>query len=300
MPDNAGMLILGALGLLWFVGRNGAANGAATGQDYDSVTRDELDTMTARQIEEIFGGSSGGRSALDALLDADVQSSGMSSGGSAAVNQPLTVGGAASEFFTSGTPVATAMAVATDTGVPQVAAGAAPPEKELVGTLSALFVAQGPTISEISGNAIRQVGLLSPTEKVLSTSNSPSVAFVDITTAGGGAPVLLEEDTLIEVLPPAPGQPEVFTIAGADNTTVVTTGINRWTESYFTTPGVLLEAVNQGYFDPPVPYVPPDDIFVPERESPDVFPSGVPVVTLGQDELATMTQRQIETFYGMN
>jgi hypothetical protein len=77
-----------------------------------------------------------------------------------------------------------------------------------------------------------------------------------ITTDGGGPAVLLEEDTPIEVLPPAPGAPKVVTILGNDETTVVTTGINLWTESYFSTPGTLVEAVNQGYFEPPPAYQP--------------------------------------------
>jgi len=130
-----------------------------------------------------------------------------------------------------------------------------PPAKEITGTLNALFAAQGPTISEISGNAVRQVGLLARNEDILNTANSPSVAIVNITTPSGSAPVMLEEDEPIEVLP-ARERDEVITIQGNDETTVVTTGINLWTESYFTTPGTLVEAVNQGYFDPTPAYVP--------------------------------------------
>ena len=303
MPDT-GMLMLGALGLLWLArGQNGIGNGeggmlTAIAQEFGSVTAAELETMTPRQIEEIFGGTAEGKTALAQLLEADVESSGMSSGGSATVNKPLIVSEAAGEFFTNGAPTSTAIAVDTTTGVPEVAAKVAPTEKEIVGTLSALFVAQGPTVSEISGNAIRQVGLLSPVESVLMTSNSPSVAFVDITTGGGGAPVLLEEDTLIEVLPPAPGKPRVFTITGNDESTVVTTGINRWEESYFTTPGVLLEAVNQGYFDIQTPGEPIVVAQEPIREP--IQPTFVSPrdfrANLG-DLALTMTERQIESLY---
>jgi len=193
---------------------------------------------------------------LGSLLNADISSSGQYSGGSAQVLTPPVIGPQATAEVLSGNTVFTAMAVAADTGIPDAAANLKPAETEIVGTLSALFAAQGPTISEISGNAVRQVGLLATTESILNTANSPSVAIVDITTAGGGPAVLLEEDTPIEVLPPTPGVPKVITITGNDETTVVTTGINLWTESYFTTPGTLVEAINQGYFSPAPAYVP--------------------------------------------
>ena len=202
------------------------------------------------------GGNGQEPQSLGSLLNADISSSGQYSGGSAQVLTPPEIGPQATAAVLSGNSVFTAMAVSADTGIPAAAANLTPPKSEIAGTLSALFAAQGPTISEISGNAVRQVGLLATTESLLNTANVPSVAIVDITTAGGGAPVLLEEDTPIEVLPSAGGVPVVLTIAGNDETTVVTTGINPSVESFFTTPGTLIEAVNQGYFTPPPKYVP--------------------------------------------
>ena len=223
MPD-AGMLMLGVLGLAWLARGQGG-----NGQDPQS---------------------------LGSLLNADISSSGQYSGGSAQVLTPPEIGPQATAAVLSGDTAFTAMAVSADTGIPAAAADLKPPEPEIVGTLSALFAAQGPTISEISGNAVRQVGFLATTESLLNTANAPSVAIVDITTAGGGEPVLLEEDTPIEVLPARPGAPVVLTIVGNDETTVVTTAINPSVESFFTDPGTLIEAVNQGYFTAPAPYVP--------------------------------------------
>ncbi len=223
MPD-AGMLMLGVLGLAWLARGQGG-----NGQDPQSL--------------------------LASLLNADISSSGQYSGGSTQVLTPPVIGPKATAAVLSGNTVFTAMAVAPDTGIPKAAATLTPPATEITGTLSALFAAQGPTISEISGNAVRQVGLLATTESLLNTANAPSVAIVDITTAGAGAPVLLLEDTPVEVLPPAGAVPKVITITGNDETTVVTTGINLWTESYFTTPGTIVKAIDTGYFDPPKPAV---------------------------------------------
>jgi len=223
MPD-AGILMLGVLGIAWL----------ARGQ----------------------GGNGQEPQSLGSLLNADISSSGQYSGGSAQVLTPPVIGPQAIAAVVSGNTAFTAMAVAADTGIPAVAANLTPPEPEIVGTLSALFAEQGPTISEISGNAVRQVGFLATTESLLNTANAPSVAIVDITTAGGGEPVLLEEDTPIEVLPSAGGVPVVLTIFGNDQSTVVTTGINPSVESFFTTSGTLIEAVNQGYFTPQPAYVP--------------------------------------------
>jgi hypothetical protein len=80
------------------------------------------------------------------------------------------------------------------------------------------------------------------------------VAFIDITTAGGGPPVLLEEDTPIQVLAPVGGG-RVISIEGNDETTVVTSGVNLGLP-YFTTPGTVFKAIDKGYFEPPAAYVP--------------------------------------------
>jgi len=237
MP-NTGILMIGALGLLWL-----ARNQSGDGQGPLS-------------LGNLFNGGDGqALGSLGDLLNADVSSKGLFSGGSSQVLSPPVIGPQATRAVLSGNTAFTAMAVATDTGIPASASDLEPPAKEITGTLSALFAAQGPTISEISGNAVRQVGLLARNEDILNTANSPSVAIVNITTPSGSAPVMLEEDEPIEVLP-ARERDEVITIQGNDETTVVTTGINLWTESYFTTPGTLVEAVNQGYFDPTPAYVP--------------------------------------------
>jgi hypothetical protein len=223
MP-NTGILMLGALGLMWLArGQNG------NGQEPRSI---------------------------GSLLSADIESSGMYGGGSSQVLTAPVIGPEATRAVLSGNTAFTAMAVAADTGIPKAASKLAPPTPEIAGTLSALFAAQGPTISEISGNAVRQVGLLASTESILNTANEPSVAIVNITTPADSAPVMLEEDEPIEVLPPREGTPEVLTIFGDDQSTVVTTGINRSATSYFTTPGTLVAAVDQGYFTPPPAYVP--------------------------------------------
>ena len=223
MP-NTGILMLGALGLLWLArGQNG------NGQEPRSI---------------------------GSLLSADIDSSGMYGGGSSQVLAAPEIGPVATRAVLSGNTAFTAMAVAADTGIPAAAANLTPPAKEITGTLSALFAAQGPTISEVSGNAVRQVGLLGRQDEILNTANSPSVAIVNITTPSGTAPVMLEEDEPIEVLPPREGAEEVVTIFGDDQSTVVTTGINLSGTSYFTTPGTLVAAVDQGYFSPVPAYVP--------------------------------------------
>lgn len=201
------------------------------------------------------GGNGQETQSLGSLLNADINSSGQFSGGSEQVLTSPEIGPIATAKVLGGNTAFTAMAVAADTGIPEVAANLKPPESEIAGTLSALFAEQGLTISEISGNAVRQVGLLATTESLLNTANAPSVAIVNITTAGGGEPVLLAEDTPIEVLPTREGAPMVLTIVGNDETTVVTTAINPSIESFFTDPGTLIEAVNQGYFTAPEPYV---------------------------------------------
>ena len=232
MPDT-GMLVLGALGL-WWLSQSQNGNG-----------------QSGNGLGSLFNGGNG----LGSLLNADIASSGMYGGGSSQVTKAPVIGPRARSAILGGNTTTTAMAVSADTAIPKIADNLKPPQPEIVGTLSALFEAQGPTISEESGKAVRQVGLLARNEDILNTANSPSVAIVNITTPAGGPPVMLEEDEPIEVLPPRERN-EVVTIQGQDETTVVTTGINLWTESYFTTPGTIVKAIDQGYFSPPPAYVP--------------------------------------------
>lgn len=230
MP-NTGFLMLGGLALLWLArGQNG---------------------VTPRS--------------LASLLNADMNSAGSSSfGGNVDNFEPPAI----TSLLSGNTPftqpagvvttqsVITSMAVSPISGIPNDAVKVKPQSTEIVGTLSALFEATGPTISELSGNAIRQVGLISRQgSQPLSTANSPSVAFVNITTPAGEEPVLLEEDMPIQVLAPIGGG-VVVTIQGNDETTVVTSGVNLTGASYFSTRGTIVEAINQGYFDPVPEYVP--------------------------------------------
>jgi hypothetical protein len=235
MMPNTGMLMLGGLALLWLArGQNGAK----------------------------------GSNPLASLLNADIASSGSSSfGGNVDNLEPpgiVQLIGGDTQYRTTGVAKMsrraevqglTSLAVDPLTGIPIDAQELQPPAPEIAGTLSALFEAIGPTISEVSGNAVRQVGLLGRYDSpLLATSNSPSVAFIDITTAGGGPPVLLEEDTPIQVLAPVGGG-RVISIEGNDETTVVTSGVNLGLP-YFTTPGTVFKAIDKGYFDPPAAYVP--------------------------------------------
>ena len=224
MP-NTGLLVLGAMGLLYLMSGEGAG------------TRKP--------------------GTLAHLLNADMASSGEGSFGGEETNlEPPTLAPILNAAILSGNQPITALAVDATSGVPEVADTLQPESAEIAGTLNALFEVQGATVSEISGNAVRQVGLLSPYESTISESNYPQIAFVDLSVDGvQGSPFEIDDEP-IEVLPPKAGTPLVFTISGNDQTTPVTTGINRSSESYFTTTATLLEAVNQGYFDKPPKYVP--------------------------------------------
>ena len=121
----------------------------------------------------------------------------------------------------------------------------------ITGSLNPFFQIQGPTVSEISGNAVRQVGLLMPGEEVLSVL--PKINVVDL--SGGLTPIELTEP--IEVLPSNQSAPSVFTYQGGDGAEVVlSTEINRSSVPYFTTLETLVVARDAGQFDAAVPYVP--------------------------------------------
>jgi len=244
MP-NTGILMLGGLALLWLArGQNG---GGTTPRSLASLLNADMSSSGSSS----FGGNVDNLEppTVMAIISGDTPFTKVAAG--AVTTAPAVTGGAV-------TTAASIVAMAVDavSGIPAAADALVPQPKEIVGTLSALFEAQGVTVSELSGNAVRQVGLISRYDSgPLSTANSPSVAFIDITTPTGGAPVLLEEDTLIEVLAPIGGG-AVVTIQGNDETTVVTSGINLTGASYFSTPGTIVEAINQGYFDPLPEYVP--------------------------------------------
>ena len=104
-----------------------------------------------------------------------------------------------------------------------------------------------------NNSAVRQVGILSPYESgIVKESNYPQIAFIDVNMNGSSGPLVGDEP--IEVVAPMQGVPEVVTILGDDGSTVVTTGVNRSTTSYFSTADTIVESINQGYFSAPEPY----------------------------------------------
>ena len=253
MP-NTGLLVLGAMGLLYLMRGEGAG------------TRKP--------------------GTLAHLLNADMASSGEGSFGGEETNlNAPTLKPVLNTAILNGNQPITALAVDATSGVPVIADTLKPESSEIAGTLNALFDVQGVTVSELSGNAVRQVGLLSPYESTISESNYPQISFVDLSVDGvHGSPFEIDDEP-IEVVAPKPGPPVVLTITGNDQTTPVTTGINRSTVSYFSTPETILEAVNQGYFDKPAPYIPRTVIEIEEswEETPagEAGPVGVIGLTGG-------------------
>ena len=241
MP-NTGLLMLGAMGLLYFMrGQGAGTNKPGT---------------------------------LANLLGADMSSSGVGSFGGAETNlSARTLSTAANTAILSGNMKVEAMAVDATSGIPIGADLLQPAAPEIVGTLSALFEATGVTVSELSGNAVRQVGLVRRDQPNLQTSNYPQIEFVEISVDGQqGSPFEIDDEP-IQVLPAIdPGV--VYTIAGSDQTTTVTTGrsitgdIATGTTGYMTTGNTILEAINQGYFDPAPAYEPKPILEVQQIISP--------------------------------
>ena len=241
MP-NTGLLMLGAMGLLYFM----RGQGAGTQKP----------------------------GTLANLLGADMSSSGVGSFGGAETNlNARTLSTAANVAILTGNAKVEAQAVDATSGIPIGADLLQPAAPEIAGTLRALFEAQGVTVSELSGNAVRQVGLAQFDQPGLTESNYPQVAFIDVSVDGvQGAPFEIDDEP-IQVLPainPGVG----YTIAGNDQTTTVTTGrsitgdIATGTTGYMTTGNTVIEAINQGYFDPPAPYVPIPIVEVQQMISP--------------------------------
>ena len=241
MP-NTGLLMLGAMGLLYFM----RGQGAGTQKP----------------------------GTLANLLGADMSSSGVGSFGGAETNlNARTLSPAANVAILSGNTKVEAQAVDATSGIPIGADLLQPAAPEITGTLSALFEAQGVTVSELSGNAVRQVGLAQFDQPGLTESNYPQVAFIDVSVDGQQGSPLEIDDEPFHILPAInPGV--VYTIAGNDQTTTVTTGrsitgdIATGTVGYMTTGNTVIEAINQGYFDPPAPYVPMPILEVQEVNNP--------------------------------
>ena len=238
---NTAMLLIGGLGLAYLLGNKPI--------DQDDTGGDQVLGL---------GGVVGSGSALGDLLGADRSSSGVG-----AFNQPeptdqgegllSALTGMFSTFTAGFTGNTTGDANELDTNsvVVKDAVLIEDTPKAITGSLNPFFKVQGPTVSEISGNAVRQVGLLLPGEEVLTIR--PSIT--PITLSGESTAIGWTEP--IEVLPANQAKPSVFTYDGGDgNEVVLNTSINRSAGSYFTTLETLAEARDIGMFDPVAAYVP--------------------------------------------
>jgi len=240
MPNTA-MLLIGGLGLAYLLSNR---------------TSDQEDTGGDQVLG--LGGVVGSGSALGDLLGADRNSSGVG-----AFNQPEPSGQGVNvnaalqgmfDRFTSGftgnsAGNANELDPNNQTSENDVLIDATPPA--VTGSLNPFFNIQGPTVSEISGNAVRQVGLLLPGEEVLTIK--PNIA--PITLSGESTAIGWTEP--IEVLPANQAKPSVFTYDGGDgNEVILNTSINRSSGSYFTTLDTLAQARDAGMFDPVAAYVP--------------------------------------------
>ena len=253
---NTAMLLIGGLGLAYLLGNKPS--------DQDDTGGDQVLGL---------GGVVGSGSALGDLLGADRSSSGVG-----AFNQPNTIlvdqgdgllplttvadqgegllsalTGMFSTFTAGFTGTTTGDAKELDTNTPvdppAIEIDATP--KAITGSLNPFFKIQGPTVSEISGNAVRQVGLLLPGEEVLTIK--PIIEA--ITLSGESTAIGWTEP--IEVLPANQAKPSVFTYDGGDgNEVILNTSINRSSGSYFTTLDTLVQARDAGMFDPVAAYVP--------------------------------------------
>ena len=253
---NTAMLLIGGLGLAYLLGNKPT--------DQDDTGGDQVLGL---------GGVVGSGSALGDLLGADRSSSGVG-----AFDQPNTIlvdkgdgplpvttvtdqgegllsalTGMFSTFTAGFTGTTTGDAKELDTNTPvdppAIEIDATP--KAITGSLNPFFKIQGPTVSEISGNAVRQVGLLLPGEEVLTIK--PIIEA--ITLSGESTAIGWTEP--IEVLPANQAKPSVFTYDGGDgNEVILNTSINRSSGSYFTTLDTLVQARDAGMFDPVAAYVP--------------------------------------------
>ena len=232
MP-NTTMLVVGAMGLLYLMRNQGAGT-------------DKPGTLASLLGADL---SSSGVSAFGGTASAEVLDSGNTN-----VEAPFNLLGWLENLnLTRDTGTDTvALAVEPDTVIPDEADNVKEPTPEIVGTLSAFFAEQGLTVSEQSGMAVRQVGLLGQYDPLdIRTSNYPQIGFVDIKSSGliGGDARREIGDQVVEVLRAAPGPYLVATIVGDDGSTVVTSDINKGA-SYFSTPNTIVAAVDQGYFAP--------------------------------------------------
>ena len=238
---NTAMLLIGGLGLAYLLGNKPT--------DQDDTGGDQVLGL---------GGVVGSGSALGDLLGADRSSSGVG-----AFNQPEPTDqgegllSALTGMFSTltagftGNSAGDANELDTNSVVNEAAVIIDPSPGAVTGSLNPFFKVQGPTVSEISGNAVRQVGLLLPGEEVLTIRPD----FTPITLSGESTAIGWTEP--IEVLPANQAKPSVFTYDGGDgNEVVLNTSINRSAGSYFTTLDTLAQARDAGLFDPVAAYVP--------------------------------------------
>jgi hypothetical protein len=237
---NTGMLLIGGLGLAYLLGNKPT--------DQDDTGGDQVLGL---------GGVVGSGSALGDLLGADRNSSGVG-----AFNQPeptdqgegllSALTGMFSTFTAgfTGTSAGDAKELDVDSVVNETALKIEASPVAITGSLNPFFNVQGPTVSEISGNAVRQVGLLLPGEEVLTIR--PDITPITLT----GESTAIGWTEPIEVLPANQAKPSVFTYDGGDgNEVVLNTSINRSSGSYFTTLDTLAQSRDVGLFDPVAPYV---------------------------------------------
>ena len=238
---NTAMLLIGGLGLAYLLGNKPT--------DQDDTGGDQVLGL---------GGVVGSGSALGDLLGADRSSSGVG-----AFNQPEPTDqgegllSALTGMFSTltagftGNTAGDAMELDENSVVKETALNIDPSPVAVTGSLNPFFNVQGPTVSEISGNAVRQVGLLLPGEEVLTIRPD----FTPITLSGESTAIGWTEP--IEVLPANQAKPSVFTYDGGDgNEVVLNTSINRSAGSYFTTLDTLAQARDAGMFDPVAAWVP--------------------------------------------
>ena len=244
MP-NTTMLLLGAMGVLYFMRNQGA------GTDKPGTLANLLGADLSSSGVSAFGGTASAE-VLDSG-DANVQAPFNLQGWLENLNLTRDTG-------TGGPPVPAPVALSVDTTtvIPADADNLKEPAPEIVGTLSAFFAEQGLTVSEQSGMAVRQVGLMGRYDPLdVMTSNYPQIGFVDIESSSFIGNINRDEigDQTVEVLRQAPGPYFVETTVGDDGSTVVTSDINKGA-SYFSTPNTIVAAVDQGYFAPAAKYVP--------------------------------------------
>jgi len=238
---NTGILLIGGLGLAYLLGNKPT--------DQDDTGGDQVLGL---------GGVVGSGSALGDLLGADRNSSGVG-----AFNQPEPTDqgegllSALTGIFSTltagftGNSVGDANELDTNSVVVKDAVLIEDTPKAITGSLNPFFNIQGPTVSEISGNAVRQVGLLLPGEEVLTIK--PDLEAITIS----GESTAIGRTEAIQVLPTNQAKPSVFTYVGGDgNEIILNTSINRSSGSYFTTLDTLAQARDIGMFDPVAAYVP--------------------------------------------